>query len=455
MIERITLERMGTDACAVGHRENGKTIFVEQGAPGDIANVEITDDKATFSRGRIVDILEASSLRALPICPFSSQCGGCSWQHLTYDAQLAAKRDNIVSALSHLGGFSNEDAETMVAPVLRSKREWGYRNKLELAASNDANGQLHVGFHTEKSHDLAFVERCPLAHKPIEKAPKALRGALRYLQGNSDLGIFRVGVRGSIRTKSLEIALWTKPSSFPRATAAKVLSGALPHTSSIVRILADPGKSRTIKRVETLEGKGMWEENLCDCRFLTSAPSFFQVNTAQAEKLIEQAMRGLSDAAAGAPVDMDGMYVADLYAGGGTFSIPLAKAGADVVAIEASGPSVRDLRRNADVNNVYVDVIGGDAARQIKEIEGRLDALVVDPPRAGLAASVVQDIAKLRPERVAYVSCNPTTWTRDIVRFEEHGYQLASVQPVDMFPQTFHVEVVSIFKRQTGKRHRG
>ena len=143
---------------------------------------------------------------------------------------------------------------------------------------------------------------------------------------------------------------------------------------------------------------------------------------------------------------VDGLYVGDLYAGGGTFSIPLAKAGANVVAIEAAGSSVRDLRRNAEINNVDVDVVGGDAARQIKGI-GQMDALIVDPPRAGLAQSVVEDIAAARPGRVAYVSCNPTTWARDVVRFKECGYELASVQPVDMFPQTFHVEVVSIFKR--------
>lgn len=438
MTERITLERMGTDACAVGHLESGKTVFVTGGAPQDVAIIEILEEKSSFARARIVELLEPSPLRAMPTCPFVATCGGCSWQHLAYDAQLAAKRDNVVSALSRLGGFSQEVAADLVKPVLRSKREWGYRNKLELSAQNDAQGRLDIGFCAEGSHDLAFAESCPLAHKCIERPPKALRGALRYLQGNSDLGIFRIGVRGSVRTKNLEVALWTKPSSFPRATAVKVLSSALPQATSIVRVLADPGKARAVKKVEALDGKGMWEEKLCDCKFFTSAPSFFQVNTAQAENLVEQVMSGLGG--------VDGLYVGDLYAGGGTFSIPLAKAGANVVAIEAAGSSVRDLRRNAEINNVDVDVVGGDAARQIKGI-GQMDALIVDPPRAGLAQSVVEDIAAARPERVAYVSCNPTTWARDVVRFKECGYELASVQPVDMFPQTFHVEVVSIFKR--------
>ena len=137
------------------------------------------------------------------------------------------------------------------------------------------------------------------------------------------------------------------------------------------------------------------------------------------------------------------MYVADLYAGGGTFSIPLALAGADVVAVEAAGSSVRDLRYNADANGVDIDVVGGDAARELAGL-GELDALVVDPPRAGLAAEVPGLIAEAAPAHIAYVSCNPITWARDIQKLEALGYRLTKAIPVDMFPQTYHVETVSL-----------
>lgn len=435
MTEQIELERMGTDACAVGHLANGKTVFVEHGAPHDVVIVDITEEKATFARGRIIKIVEPSPLRSTPACPFAGQCGGCTWQHLNYNAQLSAKRNAVIAALVHIGGFSEEAAREIVQPVAASKREWGYRNKLELSAKTNQNGRFELGFCKDGSHDITFIEHCPLVHKPLEHAPKSLRGALRYVQGNTNLGIFRIGLRGSVRTKSLEIALWTKPSSFPRAAAVKVLQDALPETTSIVRVLADPGKARAVKKVEVLSGKGMWEESLHQSMFLTSAPSFFQVNTAQAEKLIDHVIDGLGG--------VSNTPVADLYAGGGTFSIPLAKAGATVVAIEAAGSSVRDLQRNANANKVDINVIGGDAARQIKAI-GSVDALVVDPPRAGLAPSVIQDIVKAHPKHLAYVSCNPATWARDIARFSAQGYFLKSVQPVDMFPQTYHVEVVSI-----------
>lgn len=446
MEEIITIDRMGYGAQAVGRLDNGKTVFVEGGAPGDVAAVEIVEDKPTFARARIARLEEASPLRAKPRCEAGATCGGCPWQHLAYDAQLDAKRANVVAALERTAKLDHERAEELVRPCLPSKRQWGYRNKLELGAAFDEHGTFQLGFRREGTHDIASPGICPLAHDAIAKAPKALRGALRFAQGSADLGIFRVGVRHSLRTGDLEVALWTNPGSFPRGHIAKTVKSAV-KASSIVRVMADPGKARKIKGVETLDGKGCWEEQLGSARYLASAPSFFQVNTAQAEKLVACVIEGLGGRMAeDGPESLDDLLIADLYAGGGTFSVPLAQAGAEVLAVEAAGSSVRDLRRNADLNRVDVEVIGGDAARELPEL-GDLDALVVDPPRAGLADGVVESIAAAEPTRVAYVSCDPATWARDVARFEACGYRLESVQPVDLFPQTYHVEVVSIFAR--------
>lgn len=447
MEETITIERMGYGTEAVGRLENGKAVFVEGGAPGDTATVEIVEDKPTFARARIARLDEASPLRAKPRCASGEVCGGCPWQHLSYDAQLDAKRANVTAALERTAKLDRERAEELVRPCLPSKRQWGYRNKLELGARMDEHGTFQLGFHREGTHDIASPGVCPLAHDAIAKAPKALRGALRFAQGSSDLGIFRVGVRHSLRTGDLEVALWTTPGAFPRGHIAKTVKSAVKATS-IVRVMADPGKARKIKGVETLDGKGCWEERLGSARYLASAPSFFQVNTAQAEKLVACVIEGLGGRMGeDGPEGLDGLLVADLYAGGGTFSVPLAQAGAEVLAVEAAGSSVRDLRRNADMNAVDVEVIGGDAARELPEL-GDLDALAVDPPRAGLADGVVESIAAAGPERVAYVSCNPATWARDVARFEHEGYRLTVVQPVDLFPQTYHVEVASIFEKE-------
>ena len=433
MKHTVEIERMAYGADAIGHLADGKTVFVEGGAPGDVATVEITEDKGSFARATIVELSETSSLRVRPESPIDQACGTAPWQHLSYSAQCAAKRDNVVGALVHTAHFVQDRAQAVVAECVGSKREWNYRNKLELGCGHDAGGKFVLGFFREGTNELVPAESSHLAHKQIERAPKALGGAIRYAQGNQDLGIFRVGVRHSLATGELEVALWTKPGAFPRNLFAKTLSTAC-KTTSIVRVLADPGKARKIKGVEILDGRGYWRERIGEAEFSTQAPSFFQVNTAQAGKLVDVVMQGLGD--------LGDMYVADLYAGGGTFSIPLALAGADVVAVESAGSSVRDLRFNAENNGVDIDVVGGDAARALAGL-GELDALVVDPPRAGLAESVVGDIAAAMPARVAYVSCDPITWARDIARFEANGYVLDSATPVDMFPQTYHVETVS------------
>ncbi|MDO4182260.1 MAG: 23S rRNA (uracil(1939)-C(5))-methyltransferase RlmD [Coriobacteriia bacterium] len=430
----LQLERMSSNAGAVGHLPSGKTVFVEGGAPGDVAEIEITEEKSSFANAKVVQVVEAGPDRIAPACPYGAACGGCPWQHLAYEAQLAAKRSTVVEALVRTGGVPKEQAEELVAPVMGSKRQWGYRNKLELGCGRDAAGRLEVGLRAEGTHNLFTPQKCLLAHAPIQKAAKSLRGALRHLQGNDDLGIYRIGVRNSLRTKDTEIALWTPPSAFPRAAATAILRDALRNTS-VVRVLAAPDGARKVKRVEQLNGKGCWGETLCDVDFLTSAPAFFQVNTAQAEKLVETVIDGLKLE--------EGELVADLYSGGGTFSVPLALEGAQVVAVESVGASVRDLRRNAERAGVWIDVLGGDAERELPTL-GRLDALVVDPPRAGLAKGMAESIAAAHPHRMAYVSCNPQTLARDIARLREVGLQLQHVQPVDLFPQTYHVECVAL-----------
>ncbi|NGM16586.1 23S rRNA (uracil(1939)-C(5))-methyltransferase RlmD [Eggerthellaceae bacterium zg-893] len=459
MEETLRIERMGYEEAAVAHLASGKTVFVEGACPGDVGAAAVLEEKASFATARLLSLDEASPVRVDQPCPYGAcfvgdparlRCGGCPWQRLDYTAQLAAKRENVVARLVRSAHWDAARAQAVVGEAVGSKREWGYRNKVELAAAKDARGFFDLGFYAANSHDVVAVDACRAAVRGAERAPRAMRGALRYLQNSGDLDIFRVGVRHSLRTRSTEIALWTRPGAFPRAAVAKTLGSALKATS-IVRVLAEPGKERKIKGLEVLAGAGHWEEEVAGVRFMISAPSFFQVNTAQAETLVRLVLEGLGgrvgeDGFAG----LDGAYVADLYAGCGTFSVPLALAGADVVAVESAGSSVRDLRRNADANGADVDVVGGDAGRELPDL-GRLDALVVDPPRSGLGEGVVESIAAAAPERVAYVSCNPATWARDVVRFEDAGYRLDAARPVDLFPQTYHVEVASTFVRQEGR----
>lgn len=235
--------------------------------------------------------------------------------------------------------------------------------------------------------------------------------------------------------------MWRSPCGRPRvpsaAAAAKTLASALKNTS-VVRVMADPGRARKVKKVEAISGKGCWEEEVAESRLLLSAPSFAQVNTAQAEKLVELVLAGLEVEA--------GDYVADLYAGAGTFTLPLARAGAEVVAVESAGSSVRDLRRNAERAGADIDIIGGDAARELPRAGG------VGRARGGSAARRTRRRGRgLHRRRLAAarglrqlrrVHLGPRRG-----RFEREGYRLIRVTPVDLFPQTYHVEVVSIFER--------
>ena len=196
----VEIERMAYSADAIGHLPNGKTVFVEGGAPGDVAEIEVTEERKTFARGTIANVVEASGVRVAPTSAIDQVCGTAPWQHIAYEAQLQAKRANVAGALVHTAHFDQERADLLVAPCLASKRTWNYRNKLEMGGGKGADGKFTLGFHREGTDELVPAESSHLAHKAIEKAPKALRGAIRYAQGNQDLGIYRVGVRHSMAT---------------------------------------------------------------------------------------------------------------------------------------------------------------------------------------------------------------------------------------------------------------
>lgn len=442
--ETLTITDLSYGSAGIGRPASGpragKVVFVDGVVPGDTVEVEITQEKKSFARARLISVLEPSPDRVNPPCPVCHECGGCPWMQVSYCAQQTYKRNAIVSQLKRALTISQEEAEVLVKPTRASKREIGFRNKLEMGARMETiQGQerFQLGFYARASHDLVCPKRCLVGAKGIEKAPGALRGALSFLSNSQPLAIYRVGVRHSMRTHDTEIALWTPPGAFPRKAVARIVESALPATS-IVRIMAHPGKARNIKGVEALSGKGYWTEQLAGFTYKISAPSFFQVNTAQAEVMINLVL----DYAA---VDETSL-VADLYCGAGTFTLPLAAQGASVIGVESAGSSVRDLRRNANEAGLDITIIGGDATRELPTL-GNLDVLVVDPPRAGLSSEIITSIAATHADRIVYVSCDPATWARDVARLHKSGYTLKEATPVDLFPQSYHIETVSLLER--------
>jgi 23S rRNA (uracil1939-C5)-methyltransferase len=434
-VTSLSIESLAYGGDAIAHLEDGRTVFVSGAVPGDIVNAEIVEERERFVRARTVDIVTPSPDRVSPPCPYFGLCGGCSWQHVSYPAQLRAKRQAVVDALTRIGRVAN--AESIVAETVASPSEFGYRNKIELVVDS-SSGRPRIGFHRAGSDEVVSVDECLLLPKAMRKAPKALGGALRYIAGDQELGLTRVALRVGAHTKDVEIALWGAPGPFPRKAVATTLGSALKSTSLVRVMTKGPSKERRIAGVEVLSGKGYWRERLGGMTMSLSAPSFFQVNTKAAEKLVRIVLEALE------PDGTD--RILDLYAGAGTFTLPLSELAGEVVAVESSSSAIRDLRRNLEAAQLPADVIGGDALRELATI-GHIDSAVVDPPRSGLHVEAAQALAATRARTIAYVSCDPATLARDTAALTASGYTLVSATPVDLFPQTYHVETVAIFRR--------
>lgn len=434
----LTIERMSYGPDAIAHDAEGKTVFVSGAVAGDTVRALVDREEDRWSHATSAEVLAPSADRVTPACPYAAVCGGCPWAALSYEAQAAAKRAGVVDALARVGRMGAERAETLVAPLVSPSDPWGYRNKVELAVTHEG-GRISLGMHGRGEKDVVKVKSCALLNRRHAKAVNAVAGALGYLAGSHHLELERVGIRVSLRTREVEVALWDRPGGFPRAQAAKVLDSALSPTSVVRVMQKGPAKARKIAGVERLSGAGSWGELVGDERMRVSAPSFFQVNTRGAEKLVELVLDALRPTE-----DEEAM---DLYCGAGTFTLPLARRAGFVSAVESYGPTVRDLRRNlesAGLNNV--DPIGGDAGREFPDTDA--DVIVVDPPRAGLAEDVVRRLSEQPARAIAYVSCDPATLARDLARFEAAGtFTPKRVTPVDLFPQTFHVETVTLLER--------
>ena len=432
---KLHIESLAYGGDSIAHLDDGRTAFVSGGCPGDTVEATITSDQGRFVRATTSEVLESSQDRVAPPCPYFGVCGGCQWQHVAYPLQLSSKRQSVVDALVRIGHVAN--ADELVGPTIASPEEYGYRNKVELVIDS-SSGRPRLGFHQAGSDRIVAVDSCLLLPKAYVKAPKALSGALRYVAGEQDLGLSRLGLRVASHTRDVEVALWTAPGAFPRRIAATTLGTAV-RSTSIVRVLVKgTTKARKVAGVEVLSGSGHWKERLLGTTMAISAPSFFQVNTKAAEKLVQTTLDGLA---------ADGSdRVLDLYAGAGTFTLPLAEIAGETVAVESASSAVKDLRRNLENVGVWADVIGGDATRELATI-GHIDAVVVDPPRAGLMPEAIDGLVATGASRIAYVSCDPATLARDTKSLTEKGYRLIAATPVDLFPQTYHVETVAIFNR--------
>jgi 23S rRNA (uracil1939-C5)-methyltransferase len=434
LLTSLHIDGLAHGGSAVARAEDGRVVFVAAGCPGDVVDVEITVDHGRYLEAEIAQIVTPSPERRTPPCPYFGRCGGCQWQHVGYSAQAEAKRTQLLDSLERIGRISG----VKVGPTVSGPTPYGYRNRLEMRTGVGADGRPTLGLTAARSDEVVPIESCLLLPERAKALPKSLGGALRYLASRAPFALDRVAVRVGTNTRELEVDLWGPPGPMQRHAVARTLSDAV-RTTCVTRVLVkEDARNRTDLKVEVLSGKGNWRERLGEFEYRVSAPSFFQSNTKGAELLVSMVLDRLS------PDGSD--RVLDLYAGVGTFTLPLAELAGEVVAVEGAGSAVRDLRANLEDAELGADVLPGDAARALADA-GTFDLAVVDPPRSGMLPDALKALVNTRARTVCYVSCDTATLARDARTLTDAGYVMTSATPIDLFPQTWHVETVAVFER--------
>ncbi len=434
----------------VGHDNAGKTVFAPFAAPGDLAWVELREEKVAFARGFIQQIDRVSARRVEPPCPQfrpeapSRSCGGCSWQHVDLDAQRQAKREIVQNALDRIGGQSVEVEAT------RGGSGYNYRNKADFVIGR-AQKEALIGFFATSSHDLIDAQVCPIQNPKNEEI---LRAAREILLETPHLAFDAHSGRGAWRR------LVARVSSEGESLATLVLQNEAMVSSDQIRQIAHKLRDRLPHLVGVLaatpraEPKTIWGrdylvEKVNGLNFRVSGTAFWQVNTEISPHLALAALE-LSQV-------QRGEKALDLFCGAGFFALHLARAGAEVMGIEANRGAIKDAIWNLQLNSNLHPKSGvpeitlnakfraGDAARGLQGFnKGDFDFVLLDPPRAG-ARECIDGLIKIAPKRIVYISCDPATLARDAKILTSRGYHMSRAIPFDLFPQTAHVEVVTRF----------
>ena len=392
----IELTGFAAGGKAVGRAPDGRIVFVEYAMPGERVLAEIAAETPSYIEATTIEVREPSEQRVEPRCQYFGRCGGCQLQHISYGEQLRLKTGIVRDQLRRIGRFEDAAIDGVLQEMIGMADPWAYRNHMRFTVRRDGE----VGFMEHGSHRFLRIDHCEIA---LPAANRVLRDA----QGRT------------MQTRALTVR-------------------AGEHSDEL---LVQPKlRWRPHRRGNTRSGQTHYHELLRGARYRVSSPAFFQVNSRQAERLIELVV---ARARAVQP-----RLVADAYSGVGTFAVALAQVVPDVVTIEASAAAGDDAEVNlAPYDNVRRIV--GTVEEQLPALDPAPDVVVVDPPRAGLDASVIDAIVESGVRRLVYVSCDPATLARDLRRLADGGMELSELQPIDMFPHTQHIECISTLDRAT------
>ena len=429
-------------------RHDGYVVFCRDTAPGDRVRARVTKARRRFAEADLVEVLRPGPGRVTPPCPYVPRCGGCRLQHVDYDVALAAKHDQVGEHLSRIGHLEGIEVR---APDPALER-FGYRNKMEYSAAPRPDGGLALGFHERGRWDrVVDIEDCLLATPLGNAVRESVRGwaeaeeLVPYDQRAQRGTLRHVLVREGVGTGQVLVSVVTVPGAEEAVDRlAAPLMSAHPEVVGLLHSVND-GVAEVTSGLETrvVGGRDWIEERVAGVTLRLSAAAFFQTNTRMTDRLYARV-------AEAAGLD-GGQVLYDLFAGVGSIGIALAAGAREVVAIEIVPEAVEDAIRNARANGLTNHTaLCGDVRVVLREHRGQLpppDVAVVDPPRGGLSGGAIRRILELAPPTLVYVSCQPATFADNAARFVEGGYTLEWVRPVDMFPQTPHIEAVARFTR--------
>ena len=437
----VTIEGYGEGGMGVA-RIDGRVVFVHGALRGEKCRVLILKTLKSVAFAKVLEVIEPSSERITPDCPYFPRCGGCTYRHIRYEEELRLKKQRVQDNLSRIGG-----SDVTVEEILGAQDTLRYRNKAQYPVSKDGA----VGFYRARTHEVIECEHCLLVRPEADAAAEALR---EYMQSCRVAGYDEKTGRGLIRH------LYVRSNAAGESLICVLVNGdKLPKEDRLVTLLRDAcpkctgivlgtntKKGNVIlgDRYRTLWGSDRLEDTLCGKTFRLSVPSFYQVNRAQAERLYAKAIEfaGLTGQET----------VLDLYCGAGTITLALLDHAKKVLGAEIVPEAIDDARENAARNGVKnAEFFCGDASDVAKKLARenlRPDVITVDPPRKGLAADVVESIAEMQPGRVVYVSCDSATMARDVKRLAGLGYTAQRACAVDMFPRADHVETVVLLSHK-------
>lgn len=442
----VTIEDMGHDGEGIG-KADGYTLFVKDAVIGDVIEAKIMKARKNYAYARLMRILEPSPHRVDPVCPTARPCGGCQLQMMEYPEQLRFKQKKIEGNLKRIGGFE----EIPMEPIVGMEHPFRYRNKAQFPVGMDKDGNLVTGFYAGRTHDIISSRDCLLGVKENQKVLDAVLGWMEANQipaynETTGKGLVRhILIRYGFRTGELMVCLVINGDRVP---AQEALVERLCGISGMTSITTSTNKERTNvimgNKIRTLWGTPYISDFIGEVKYQISPLSFYQVNPVQTEQLYGLALEfaGLTGKET----------VWDLYCGIGTISLFLAQKAEKVYGVEIVPAAIEDARRNARLNGIdnaefFVGKAEEVLPRMYEAGKARADVIVVDPPRKGCDAALLETLVKMQPEKIVYVSCDSATLARDLKWLCERGYEVKRVRGVDMFPMTVHVETVCCLHR--------